>query len=173
MDSELADGGRGRVSLSESFNTIGRDGGSNNAARPLSYKELFESVCPEYMAMGMTYDEFWNGDNDAPRMYRKLYRRKRERANEDAWMHGLYVQQAIAACFSGKKHPFKYPEKPLGFDETPVTERKQDKPDKNKVAKNNAKTLMEIWAINFNQKFEEKQRDKEKESGGKEVIEDA
>lgn len=169
MDSELA-GGRGKLSLSESFN-IGRDGGSNNAARPLFYTELLESVCPDYIAMGMSYDEFWNGPNDAPRMYMKAHVKKREMANEEAWMHGLYVQNAIAACFSGKKNPFKYPEKPFGFN----SEQKEkteaiSEDDKHEQADSKAKQLMEIWAINFNQKFEERQR---KKSDGKEVSENA
>lgn len=175
MDSELADRGRGRISLSESFNTKGRDGGSNNAARPLFYTELFESVCPEYMAMGMTYDQFWNGDNDAPRMCRKAYKRIRERADEDAWLHGLYVQQAIEACFSGKKNPFKYPDKPMSIDAKQEEEKRKDLTEQNKreQSTNKAKALMEIWAVNFNQKFEEKKNEHGDNLDGKEVIDNA
>ena len=167
MDSELAVGGGSGLSLSESFDR-GRDGGSDNAARPLFYTELLESVCPEYMAMGMSYDEFWNGSNDAPRMYRTAYRRQRERANEDAWLHGLYVQQAIAACFSDKKKPVRYPDKPIGNDDGDAGKRRPDEPEKPKQSPTEkARTLFEVAAIRFNAKFDERQ--KQLESEGKEV----
>lgn len=116
MDAELEFGRRGRrLTLSASFENAADGAGNNAAVFAMSYTEIFETVCPEYMAMGMPYDEFWNGDPWAVRMYRKAYRRRREQHNENAWMNGVYMMNAIAACFSGKKKKNLYPQKPIDF----------------------------------------------------------
>lgn len=175
MDSELADGGSGDVSLSESFQD-GRDGGTTeNAARPLRYEELFERVCPDYMAMGMSYDEFWNGDNELPRMFREAYKKRakhdRDRSNMDAWLHGVYVCRAIAACFGGKKNRSKYPDEPIALetDEPEAKQAPKHEPKKEPPASTKARQLMEVWAVNFNQRFDEKKKDASTKTVGEEV----
>ncbi len=37
-----------------------------NSKNQFTYSELFERECPRYMSMGMTYKEYWEGDNDLP-----------------------------------------------------------------------------------------------------------
>ena len=64
---------------------------------PVDYAKIFDTLCPDYMAMGMTYDEYWNGDADMPRFYREAHRLRKEQANFDAWLHGLYTYHALAA----------------------------------------------------------------------------
>nr|DAQ31107.1 MAG TPA: hypothetical protein [Caudoviricetes sp.] len=62
------------------------------------------------MSMGMTYKEFWEGDNDLPIFYRKKHEYDLQRMNEAAFLQGSYVAKAIAACLSNGE--FQYPEKP-------------------------------------------------------------
>ena len=177
MDSELADGGSGGVSLSESFQD-GRDGGTTeNAARPLRYEELFERVCPDYMAIGMSYDEFWNGDNEMPRMFRDAYKKRekhdRDRSNMDAWLHGVYVCRAIASCFGGKKSRSKYPDEPIKLEKDAEQPKQLSSGGQKQAEPSNrkAKQLMEAWMVNFNMKFEEKQKEKSAKTAGREVSE--
>ena len=112
------------------------------------------------MAFGMTYDEFWNGDTEMPKMFRKAYEIKQKEYDQQAWIQGAYVYHAIGALApilkafakgSAKpylEHPFCYDERPLS-DETP----KQAKENRND---NKARTMFEMWALSFNDKFEKK-----------------
>ena len=132
------------------------------------YSEQFERVCPFYMSIGMSYDEFWNGDNELPKMYRKAHKLKLREANQLAWLQGAYVYAAISdlapalKAFS-KATPRKYMEKPFGLDDEEETPKRESKP--NVKSNKNAKTWIEMWAINFNEKFDKK----EKETKGGEV----
>ena len=53
---------------------------------PQTYTEIFEEACPQYMAMGMSYTEFWDGPPFLVVVYRKAFRIKREIENEQAWL---------------------------------------------------------------------------------------
>lgn len=64
---------------------------------PLSDGEVIRNLCPDYLAMGMSMDEYWNGDAELPKYYREADRLKRIRANHDAWLHGLYIYNALGA----------------------------------------------------------------------------
>ena len=159
MDSELA--GRG-LTVSESIKeTYGREDG-NDKSRPLSYTEIFEQACPKYMAMGMTYDQFWNGPNEMCAAVRKAYKLRREMENEKAWIQGLYVYDAICAVapvlipFSKAKKPEPYAREPFDFygtaQETSSVERKEQRSD------NKAKAVMEVFMTGINKRFEEQKQ---------------
>ena len=90
------------------------------------------------MAMGMSYTEFWDGHPFLTVAYRKAYRLKREIENEQAWLQGLYVYDAISVCMSnlfkksgGKKS--NYFEKPV--DIFPLTEKQKAEREKAEYAK--------------------------------------
>ena len=74
---------------------------------------VFERACPHYMAMGMTYEQFWDGDISAHRAYREAKRIRLSEQNQMAWLQGLYVYEAIAdlapvlkAFAKGKPRPY-------------------------------------------------------------------
>ena len=58
---------------------------------------MFADLCPKYMAMGMTYDEFWYTNTARHRAYRLAWEEKRKQRNWESWLQGLYVYDAIAA----------------------------------------------------------------------------
>lgn len=62
--------------------------------------------------MGMSPDEFWYGDTSNISAYKKAHVVKRKLAEEDAWLNGLYVYNAVAACMSSE---VSYPDSPLGM----------------------------------------------------------
>lgn len=112
------------------------------------------------MAFGMTYEQFWDGDNEMPKMFRKAHEIKQREADQQAWLQGAYVYQAIGALAPALKafakgsaqpyieRPFGYEEKPLDI-EAPI-QTKEEKADEK------ARTWMEMWAISFNEKFDQK-----------------
>ena len=73
------------------------------------------------MAIGMTYEQYWYGDPIMVRAFLKADRLRQERANEAAWLTGLYTYRALAVIasnvFSGKNAGTKetYPERPLAL----------------------------------------------------------
>ena len=78
--------------------------------------------------MGMTYKEYWDGTPRLAVAYRKAYKLRREVENENAWLAGLYVYDAVAVCMAnafGKKGAKKqnYIERPI--DIFPLTEREK------------------------------------------------
>ncbi len=120
MDSELSDS-------SESAN--GRVGGKI-AALPLSLMSVYENACPQYMAMGMPYQEFWDGDVSAHRAYREAYRQRVLHENQMLWLQGLYFYEALldvgqyTKAFS-KARPKPYRDAPIDLFEKERKEREE------------------------------------------------
>lgn len=77
----------------------------------IKYTELFNEVLPHYLAIGMTIDEFWNGDPWLTVTYRKAWDIKRHNENFRAWLHNKYTMDAIACALHGSKQA-PYPEEP-------------------------------------------------------------
>jgi len=84
-----------------------------------SYTDAFVECAPYYMSMGMTWDEYWHGDNILPRIYRKKDDIERDRRNREDWRLGKYIMHAIGANMSEQN---KYPDKPF-----PLTEEQAEK----------------------------------------------
>lgn len=84
------------------------------------------------MAIGMTAEEYWEGDPHLAPFYYKAYKLKFEMQNQMAWLQGLYhynaVSTAIANAFSKRTH--RYMDKPIDFStrtEQEVTDEMAEK----------------------------------------------
>ena len=80
------------------------------------------------MAIGMTYDEYWYGDPLLVRAFYKADQLRRKRADEDAWLHGLYILSALNATVGNMfrksgQAPAEYPLEP--YTQKEERERKQ------------------------------------------------
>lgn len=85
----------------------------------ISLTQLFEKLCPIYMSYGMTYNEYWYGDAYIVKFYRESYRLKLKSQDENNWMLGMYVYEAILDC-SPILHAFsKKGTKPLQYSSKP------------------------------------------------------
>ena len=60
-----------------------------------SYTEKFYEVFPFYLSIGMTSEQYWDGDPSLPKYYRKAHELQRKRRNEDLWLQGMYVYEAL------------------------------------------------------------------------------
>lgn len=83
------------------------------------------------MSMGMSYEQYWDGDCALARYFLKADRLNRQRVNQQLWLQGRYVYEAIL-CASptlnslAKDHtPRPYMEEPLPLDEKTAQERKE------------------------------------------------
>lgn len=97
--------------------------------------EIFEEAFPFYLAIGMSYAEYWEGDPSLARYYRKAYLIKQEEINNNAWLQGLYIYDAISTAlhnalrgFGKSKTPARdYAKQPYNFNNKEKTEAEKAK----------------------------------------------
>lgn len=104
-----------------------------------SLTELFEKNCPIYMSYGMTYNEFWYGSAYMVSFYRESYKLKLKQQDENNWMQGMYVYEALCKvspvlhAFSKKgTKPLPYAEKPFLMDKIIPVEKTQEQIEREK-----------------------------------------
>ncbi len=108
----------------------------------------------------MTEAQYWDGDPALPQYYRKADELRMERQNEEAWLQGMYVYDAIirltpilhAFAKKGAK-PKPYVEEPY-----PIIQKKQEDKQQRKEKSVSDKGLakMEAFMQKFNKSFEER-----------------
>ena len=69
----------------------------NSSTSHFSFTEAFERACPHFMAMGMTYDEFWNSEPDRVKYYREAEEIRQKKRDYDLWLQGRYFYDALCA----------------------------------------------------------------------------
>lgn len=111
--------------------------------------DLFWEALPQFLAIGMTAEEFWHGDPRLASAYRRAWElRSRERQWAE-WRAGLYHAAAIGCCLSEKG---EYPERPLGTVET-ADERAER--EERAMAESRASMAALAEALNAKMKLEE------------------
>lgn len=117
---------------------------SNEPSQTITIADQFDRVLPFYISIGMPTDEFWNGDVELVKAYRKAWEYKQQQWNIQAYMNGLYTYQAIvrvapilhAFAKRGTK-PIPYPDKPFDMDtkeQQEIKERNKGKELQDKIA---------------------------------------
>lgn len=86
----------------------------------ISLSERLDKLCEYYMAMGVSFEEFWYGDYCRLKFYEQAYYNKLKKRDYDAWIQGAYfyhaVTVALARGFGGDKKA-EYPKQPFGYEE--------------------------------------------------------
>lgn len=96
----------------------------------------------------MTYEQYWYSDPLMVRAFYKADQIRREREDLNAWLHGLYVRDAIAStignAFRGKgKEPFEFPESPY------LTAEKVQKEKERRQTIEEQTAIARLWMIQF------------------------
>ena len=60
-----------------------------------SYTAVFNKQFPYYLSIGMTEEQYWDGDCELVKYYREAEEIRKERMNQEAWLQGMYVYDAI------------------------------------------------------------------------------
>lgn len=138
------------------------EGGEQSKARsPFStYTEKFYEMFPYYLAIGMTYEQFWEGDPTLTIYYRKADEIRNEKRNQELWLQGLYIYEAICDV-SPILHAFaKKGAKPHPYTTTPypltVKERTRIAEEKERKVAEKGKKMMEAFVAANNKRFMEK-----------------
>jgi hypothetical protein len=137
-----------------------REGSEPNGSLPFfTYTERFYEQFPYYLSIGMTPDQYWNGDPALAKSYRKADEISLDRRNQELWLQGMYIYEAIcdaspilhAFAKKGTK-PLPYPEKPYAITEK---QREKNSQSKEKAISDKGKKMMEAFMKINNSKFKE------------------
>ena len=148
MDSEL---------VSDSLSAT--EGGGRKGSPPLiTYTEKFYEAFPYYLSIGMTYAQYWDDDPSLPKYYRKADELRNERKNQELWLQGMYIYEALCdvapvlRAFAAKgTKPTPYATKPYAISDK---QAKQNEEEKQRKLVEKGKRFMEAMATNINKKFE-------------------
>lgn len=143
------------VTSSESVEGDGRSVPFSN-----SYTKQFYEVFPYYLSIGMTPEQYWDGDPLLPKYYRQADELNRKRRNQELWLQGMYIYEALcdvapilqAFAKRGTK-PTPYPDHPYSLTvKEQADERKlQEERDREK-----ARRYMEAQMAKLNKRFNSK-----------------
>lgn len=141
----------------------------NSKVEHTSLTETFEELCPIYMSYGMSYNEFWHGDAYIVMFYRKSHKLKLKERDENNWLMGMYVYDAIGKLapilhpFSKKgTKPLPYAEQPFLYDkllEDVKTEEQKQQEEEQRVEAETLKAQIQFnnWFRATKKMFENKQ----------------
>ena len=108
----------------------------------------------------MTYEQFWEQDCDLVRYYRKAAQIKQDLKNQEAWLQGVYIYEALIDASPVFHSLAKRGTKPLPYRDRPYELFAQKNVEKKKEIQDKrdekAKSYMEAFAISINKKFQEK-----------------
>ena len=99
-----------------------------------SYGEIFDECFAFYLAIGMSSAEYWTGDPSLVRYYRQAYQIRQEEQNNNAWLQGLYVYDAVSTAIHNAMRG-------MGKSRTPAKEYAKAPYDISKKEKTEAQKL--------------------------------
>lgn len=126
-----------------------------------TYTEKFYADFPYYLSIGMTYDQYWNDDPWLVRYYRQADEMRIDRKNQEMWLQGMYIYEALCdvapihhafAKKGTKPHPYATAPYPLNSKQ-----RERNEEAKEKANAEKGKRYMEEMMSRINRKFEGKE----------------
>ena len=119
-----------------------------------SYTEIFDEAFPYFLSIGMSYAEFWYKDPHLVRAFAKAEEIRRNRINQELYLQGFYIYEAIGAFREilpafpkkgAKIHP--YLDEPLPLTQMEIEAREAEK-QKAKLEKMKQRMFARALSIN-------------------------
>lgn len=136
------------------------EGGGRSAPFSNSYTSKFYEVFPYYLSIGMTPEQYWDGDPSLAKYYRQADELAQKRKNQDLWLQGMYIYEAlcdvapILQAFAKKgTKATPYPDHPYSLT---VKEREAENKLREKQEREKARRYMEAQMAKLNKRFESK-----------------
>ena len=144
--------------VSGSLSSSEGSGGVSTTAPLKSYTETFNECFPLYLSIGMTEEQYWDRDNQLVKAYRKAEEIRANRKNQEMWLQGAYMYEAlwrvspILHSFAKKgTKPVPYVNEPFALSKKQVEQRADEK---EKKAYSKGKAMLEAFMGKHNKKFE-------------------
>ena len=133
------------------------DGSGRSAPISNSYTNVFYDQFPYYLSIGMTPEQYWDSDPMLAKYYRKADEIRRKRRNEELWIQGMYIYEALCDV-SPVLHAFaKRGTKPTPYPDHPYALTASDRADEAKIKeqreREKAKRYMEAKMATINKRF--------------------
>ena len=146
--------------MSDPLSSTEGSGGVTTTAPLHSYREKFEELFPYYLSLGMTEEQYWDRDCRLVIAYRKAAELRMSRKNQEMWLQGAYIYEALTRV-SPLLHAFaKKGTKPAPYLAEPfaITEKQAEyqQEEKDKKTYDKGKALIEGFMAKHNKKFEGK-----------------
>lgn len=113
-----------------------------------TYTEMFKEVLPFYISIGMSFEQFYNEDVTLATVYRKAYEIKNERDNNQLWLQGMYIYDAVSTtiynvfCRKAGQPASSYPKNPYPINQKQLEEDHEKSVERERAK---AKVWMENW----------------------------
>lgn len=146
-------------------------------ASPTPYGDIFDELLPQYMAMGMTYDQYWDGEVGMKTAFLKAYRTRMENeqrvTDRNYWYLGQYIMAALQSTpfaipgvnmKKGSSLP-DYPDKPFMQKQEELKKeevRKQYEEDQSMLAM----AMFQAFTSKFNKNIEKRLEKQAQEGSG-------
>ena len=146
----------------EDSRSISEDKDGRSKVESVSLTQIFEEQCPIYMSYGLSYDEYWYESPYRAKFYRQAKEIEIKQKDEEMWMQGVYIYDALcrvspilhAFSKSGTK-PLPYPTKPYLSELEEQNKIDEEKEKENERLK--AQILFKQWAKNTAKQFKDKE----------------
>lgn len=138
-----------------------------NKVEHIFLSKQFEEVCPFFISIGMTYDQFWKDDVTIATQYLKAYKLKMKRETEitewNIWKQGMYIYEALcdvspvlhAFAKQGTK-PLPYSKMPYGMEEHEKNINNEPTEQEVKNERLKAQIFFKNWARATKKQFEKR-----------------
>lgn len=136
------------------------EGGGRSVPFSNSYTTKFYEVFPYYLSIGMTPEQYWDGDPILAKYYRQADELKRKRKNQELWLQGMYIYEALCDVAPVLQAFAKKGTKPLPYTDHPYSlttkELEDEKKRQEEREREKAKRYMEAQMAKLNKRFESK-----------------
>ena len=133
-------------------------GGGQSVPLSNSYTSKFYEAFPFYLSIGMTPDQYWDGDPTLAKYYRKAHELQRKRRNEDLWLQGMYIYEALCDVSPILQAFAKRGTKPHPYTDRPYSITSEDREEERKLKeqrdREKAKQYMLSKMAKINKMFE-------------------
>ena len=132
----------------------------NTSASPFPYTEIFYKQFPYYLSIGMTEEQYWDKDCLLVKYYREAEELRNEKLNQQAWLQGMYIYDAlnrvapILHAFAKKGTKAQ----PYVEQAYPISKRsaQEAKENEEKAKAQKGIRFMEAYMVQNNKRFEER-----------------
>ena len=134
---------------------------------PTPYGDIFDELFPHYLLMGMTPEQYWDGESSLKGAYRKAYRLRIENeqrfSDQNNWYMGQYmirVLQAVPLLVGGlnvkpsTKLP-EYPDRPF-FEQAEAQKQEEVRKKREEDQSKLAMAMFQAMLTKFNRNFEKR-----------------
>lgn len=132
----------------------------NTSTSPFPYTEIFNKQFPYYLSIGMTEEQYWDKDCLLVKYYREAEELRNEKLNQQAWLQGMYIYDAlnrvapILHAFAKKGTKAQ----PYVEQAYPISKRsaQEAKENEEKAKAQKGVRYMQAYMVSNNKRFEER-----------------